>query len=323
MSDTYDPILAKEDLPRLRLFRPRPTPEPGIALVLFAPGQRLLTLWPGHQLTAGEVRWGNYQAVYKVDITEHILSFDCTLPCEGDAFDFQAQVRASIVVNEPKIIVERNVRDAVATLKPLLFNTMRRISRRYDVENSADAEQAIMESVRNELFPVGLQINRFVVDLSLDADAREHIRTLREIDRTLVKEQRTARLTKQRTQQELDDAKTRMDFYNPLIQRGEWELLGLQLARNPGDLPSVINLMNQQRQAERDSQLQALRIMLEEDALEGFQIEEAGKRVLQRFVSSLERQAPAQYALGATEDPALPDLSSTVGRGRQSDKENE
>ena len=69
MTSTYNPIISKEEIPRLRLFQPRPMPEPGIALVLFREGQPLVTLWPGDRLTAGEVRWGNYKMIYKIDIT--------------------------------------------------------------------------------------------------------------------------------------------------------------------------------------------------------------------------------------------------------------
>ena len=88
MTNSFNPILGKEDIPRLRLFRPRPTPEPGVALFFFQPGQPLVTLWPGQRLTAGEVSWGNFKAIYKVDVTERALQFNCTLPCESDAFDF-------------------------------------------------------------------------------------------------------------------------------------------------------------------------------------------------------------------------------------------
>ena len=34
MTDTYNPILSKEDIKRWGLLQKRPTPEPGIALVL-------------------------------------------------------------------------------------------------------------------------------------------------------------------------------------------------------------------------------------------------------------------------------------------------
>jgi len=286
MVDTYNPIISKEEIPRLRLFQPRPTPEPGVALVFFREGQPLVTLWPGDRLTAGEIRWGNYKIVHKIDITEHTFTFQCTLPCERDAFDFQAEAQVTCSVDDPAVIVERNVTDARAVLEPLIVRTMRTISRNYDVEESAEAEKAIAQAVEDESYNVGLKLNRFVVKLSLEEDARTHIRRLKQIEREKERERRASELEKLRDELEIERMRIKMDFYSPLIKEGHWQLLALQLTNHPEDVATVAQMLSQQRQVEMDHQLKALKIMLEEDALEGFQIEEAGKRVLQRFVES-------------------------------------
>lgn len=299
MADIFNPILAKEELPRLRLFRPRPTPEPGVALVFFQPGQRLFALWPGQQLTAGEVSWGNYKTLYKVDVTEHSLRFDCVLPCYSDAFDFQASIQATIAVNDPAKIVERNVTDAIGALKPLLIGVMRRISRRHDVDDSAEAEREITEAVLSAKYDVGLALKRFVIELSLEQDARAHIRSLRQIARSLEREKEEAALHEQRQAQELERIRARMDFYGPFIEQGQWQMLALHLSNHPEDVQGVLQHLRQQHQTERDHQLQALKIMLDEDAIEGFQIEEASKRVLMRFVESLETASGAHRLPGA------------------------
>lgn len=101
MPETNNLIIGKETA-QWRLFRTRPAPEPGTALVLFREGQPLITLWPGDRLTSGEVSWGNYKTVYKVDVTEHSYSFNCALPCQGDAFEFHAQVDFSYFRRNPK-----------------------------------------------------------------------------------------------------------------------------------------------------------------------------------------------------------------------------
>ena len=286
MVDTYNPIISKEEIPRLHLFQPRPTPEPGVALVFFREGQPLVTLWPGDRLTAGEIRWGNYKIVHKIDITEHTFTFQCTLPCERDAFDFQAEAQVTCSVDDPAVIVERNVTDARAVLEPLIVRTMRTISRNYDVEESAEAEKAIAQAVEDESYNVGLKLNRFVVKLSLEEDARTHIRRLKQIEREKERERRASELEKLRDELEIERMRIKMDFYSPLIKEGHWQLLALQLTNHPEDVATVAQMLSQQRQVEMDHQLKALKIMLEEDALEGFQIEEAGKRVLQRFVES-------------------------------------
>jgi len=287
MSESHNLIIGKET-PRLRLFRPRPVPEPGIALVLYREGQPLVTLWPGDRLTSGEVAWGNYKTIYKVDITEHTFSFNCTLPCRGEAFEFHAQVNVTYAVENPSLIVERNITDARAVLEPLIINTMRNVSRRYEVEQSAEAEKAIIESVQEESkkYNVGLKLVRFVVELSLEEDARNHIRQLKQIERVQEIESVQSELEKQRIRLEEERIRMKTDFYGPLIKEGQWQLLALQLAKHPDDVATIVQMIHQQRQAEMENQLRALKIMLEEDVIEVYQMEEAGKRVLQRLVDS-------------------------------------
>lgn len=312
MTNSFNPILGKEDIPRLRLFRPRPTPEPGVALVFFQPGQPLVTLWPGQRLTAGEVSWGNFKAIYKVDVTERALQFNCTLPCESDAFDFRANVQATIVVSEPAKIIDRNMTDAVSVLQPLLMSTMRRVSRRHDVDDSAAAEREIIEAILAEKYDVGLALKRFVVELSLEQDARDHIRSLRQIDRSSERELKEAALQQQRQAQEMERVRARMEFYGPLIEQGQWQMLALHLANRPEDVQGVLQHLQQQQQADREMQIQTLKLMLDADAIEGFQIEEASKGVLARFVEGLEATTGARRLPGVerprlTSDPAKGD----------------
>lgn len=302
MVNTYNPIIDKEKVPRFRLFQQRPTPEPGVALVLYKEGQPLVTIWPNDRLTAGEAKWGNYKIAHKVDVTEHSFSFNCTIPCESDAFDFQAAVQITCSVDEPALIVERNVTDARSVLEPLIVRTMRNISRHYDVRESAAAEKAIAQAVEDQSYDVGLKLNRFVVKLNLEKDARAHIRNLRQIERAKEREEKEAELEQQRDKLEIERMRIKMDFYSPLIKEGQWQLLALQLTNHPEDIAAVANMISEHRRAEMDYQLKSLKIMLEEDALEGFQMEDAGKRVLRRFVESFgpELETPA---LGEDEEP--------------------
>jgi hypothetical protein len=287
MTKSTNLIISKER-PRLRIFHPRPKPEPGVALVLFREGQKLVTLWPGDRLTSGEVTWGNYQTIYRVDVTEHSFSFSCNLPCKGEAFDFKAQIDVTYCVDDPRLIVKRNTTDVRAVLEPLLVNTMREISRDYEVEQSAEAESSLQRETmeRSTQYNIGIRIDRFIVKLSLEDDARDHIRQLKQMERNLIQERKQDQLERQRLELEMERMRMKMDFYGPLIKEGQWQLLALQLSNHPEDVASVAQMIRQQRQAELDNQLRTLKIMLEEDVIEGFQMEEASRRVLQRFVEN-------------------------------------
>ena len=200
----------------------------------------------------------------------------------------------------------------------VITRTMRSVSRRFAVEESAAAEEAITKAVVSESYGVGLKINRFVVELSLEDDARSYIRRQEEIRRQTVldkaeidhqREVETARAALEEERQKLSQAEAqwdlerqrmKMDFYAPMIRAGNWQLLALQLANHPDDVANVAHILSQQRQADMERQLRALKIMLEEDALEAFEMEDAARRVLKRFVEGFGAE-PESRALGEGE----------------------
>jgi len=306
MTETYNPIIGREEISGLRLFQPRPKPEPGVAIVLFKEGQPLFTLLPGDRLTAGEVRWGGYKVVYKIDVTEHSFDFKTKLPCSSDAFDFLADVGVTYSVEKADEVVKRNITNARSVLEPLITDTMRNISRQYDVEDSATAERTINEALKKKSYGVGLKLNRFVARLSLEDEARDYLRDLKKIDRDKEREKRAAELTLQRDQLEIERQKMKMDFYGPLIEKGQWQLLALQLSNHPEDVTTVMQFIREQRQDEINRQLEILKIMIEEDAIEGFQLQDTGKRVLQRLIDSLGSEYEPKTIGSPKERPALP-----------------
>lgn len=283
----YNPILATEENPRWNLFQAVPSPEPGVALVLFREGHPLITLLPGDRLTSGEIRWGKYRKIYKIDISSHTFSFAVTLPCQSDAFDFNASVQVTCSVNNPALIVKHRIADAQPILTDLITNTMRSISRKYDVEKSEEAERDIDMTLNSQTYDVGFILHRVIIRLTLEEDARTYIRQLRQYDRDKVLVSREAQLQQRRDEFEQGHLKLKMSFYGPLIEQGQWQLLSLQLANNPNDVPAILQMIQNQRQLEMKQQLEVLKIMLEEDALEGFQLESVGKRALQKLVDGL------------------------------------
>lgn len=311
MTDTYNPILSKEDIKRWGLLQKRPIPEPGIALVFSGEGQPLLTLMQGQMgITRGEMVWGKYNLLYKVDLNEHPLSFQFKLPCATDAFDFQAELKFICSVQQPEKIVSRGITDVQLFLEPIMAEVMRDISRKYQVEKSADAEHDISVRVKKAIYAEGFQVYRFVLTLSLEQEIRERIREKKRIeDKTEIEtkkinsqkkiEQEAQSLEMQRQlfemerikmqeQFELERTKMKLEFYTPLLQAGNWQMLALQLAQNPQDAAFIAQEINKQKQIDRENQMRMLKMLLEEDAIEGSQVSEVGKRVLQGLITMTE-----------------------------------
>jgi hypothetical protein len=267
--ETYDPV--PEVLTQgWGLLQPGVHPEPGMALVVYRPGRVLRPLFPpADRLTFGERVWGGIKQIYKVNISQHSLEWTSQLPSSGDGFHFSAELQVLCSVQDPVVVVGKKLRDARAALEPILVEIMRAQTRKFGLEESALAEAAVSEALRTstwtEIAKTGFALERLVVRLALDEHARTHV-------------QRIQRISWQ-------------DEYSkrclPLIERGQWALLGVRLAEAPEALPEIIDTVRRQHSEDLDRQLQALKVVIEGDGLEGFQLEDAGKRLLVRMIDGL------------------------------------
>jgi SOS-response transcriptional repressor LexA len=259
--------------------------------------------------------WPNYKMFYKVDVTEHWFGFNCDLPCKSDAFHFQAEARVVYSVDNPATIVKRNVTDAYEVLSPLIIRSMRTVSRNHDVEEIDATERAITEIVEREIYDVGLRVNRCVVKLNLDENARAYIRKLRQIERDKELEKREVELQRQRDELEMEQMKSKMDFYSTLIKQGYRQLLALQLSQYPEELATIAQMLRQHHQAEIEHQLTALKMLLEKDALEDFQVEQIRKRFLQRFVENFGLESEINLFEREEKTKALPAKRGAIESG--------
>lgn len=316
---TNDPIIGTETFPKFNLFAPRPMVEPGQALVMYRDNGETLTLMPGQRITAGNIAWRDYKGYYKVDIGMHALDFQTRVPCNKDAFNFEAKVQVAYQVENPDVIVKNKIRDVLVALRPEIENRMRIISRKYNAEQSEDAEQEINKGFEKGLRVNGIFASQIVSNLELEAEAREHLRKIQSTKNEIVRQEVTHELEATKVRYENEIKKQRMDFYTPLIKKGQWNLLALQLAEHPDDVVAIANMMNQQQQAERDNQLKLLKIMLDEDVVEGFQVDEVRKRVLQKLIDSLGPTSTKALTDGGS---SKPEKSSNKKQKRKKAKED-
>lgn len=292
-----NPILKQIKLPRLGLFSKPPGPRPGVALVLFRPGQPLVTLKPGQKLTLGEMRFGRYTTAYEVDLSEKSFEFSCSLPSQNPAYEFQADVRVSYRVDNPAAVVEHQVTDPPATLQPLIIRTLRNKSREFPIEAVHEAEPGLTHTLRQANYGRGLKITEAIVTLKLDASARDYVRKRdamerqKQIELESIRHQKELQREKAELERQLEEQRQqllqqRLRFYNPLIQSGNWQMLGLMLANNPEDIATVAQMVREQRQQDFENFLRAIQVMVEGDVLESFDLEPAKRRLLEGFVET-------------------------------------
>ncbi|WP_448337227.1 SPFH domain-containing protein [Chloroflexus aurantiacus] len=305
----HNPILGREEFPKFNLFARRPVIDPGIAIVLFKDNGEMFTVMQGERLTAGDIAWGRYRGFYKVDIALHSFRFQDDLPCDQDAFNFKAEVQVTYQVKDPQEIVKNQITDIRSVIEPEIVQKMRRISRKYRAEQSQDAEYEINDLFRSGLYIQGISVNRIIANLELEAASRNHLRTIQNIRNQKIQESIAHDLEIMRSRNEFEIKKLKMEFYEPLIREGQWNLLALHLAQRPEDVATIVNMITQQQQIDLENQLKMLKVMLESDVIEGFHIEEVGKRVLRQLVSSI-GQLEARSLNRSNRQSQLPENSS-------------
>ncbi|MFG2826021.1 hypothetical protein ACGFWI_00825 [Streptomyces sp. NPDC048434] len=165
---TYDPVLDSQTVPRWRLLNPLRPPAPGRALVLVPDSGVALTVRPGEEIP--DARFGTYQSVFTVDLTEHRLILDIALLSRDATFSFRSRVDVVCRVADPAEVVARGIRDMSGALYGHLRRMLRRVSREYDIGEFHEAEEALNRAVRDFTGDSAVRLRNTHVELLVDED---------------------------------------------------------------------------------------------------------------------------------------------------------
>lgn len=156
---SFNPILGTQRLSRVRFSRVRLRPEPGVAVVLSRPGHRLVTLWPQGDSRVVEPPRGTFAVAYRVDVAEHPVSFQWTVPGKAWQQSFSITLRGICRVSDPADIVQQGIVDACAALEELVRPAVQPAIGQYTAAQVADAARAIEAAVVDAAQGGGLQLH--------------------------------------------------------------------------------------------------------------------------------------------------------------------
>lgn len=163
-----NPIISMERREWYQLFRPRPHPKPGVALVLYDEEKRRMhTCWPFQRKKKGG-RFA-YQWLYKVDVSEQHLEIECNLPTTDPEISFDAKVTLIFCVSSPEKIVRRDIQSNRALLAPLAVQLLRDYFCNRAGGAACSQEEAIRQELtqQNNLFEQwGYQIEECFIELT-------------------------------------------------------------------------------------------------------------------------------------------------------------
>jgi hypothetical protein len=292
MTTTFNPIMGRVEIAAWNPLAVRPEPQPGVAVVLVRDGRPAHVIKPEDTHMSRGLRWSNYQAAYYVDISEHSLTFRCSLPCALPEHHFEAEVCVAYWASDPRMIVQRRITDAQAIVEPDVTRRMRAISRAYGLHECADAEDALQYELLKKQFLPEFTLTRVMVDLRMEEDERSHARRLRALERNHQYTMKHVEYRKDVSVSDIEHARLHLKFYNELLQSGYGQLLLLHMVNNGGEVQTVLQGLNQQLQLDRDHWLKMFNLLRDTDGVEGFQLEDLRNTVLKQLAES-ERRLPA------------------------------
>ncbi len=154
-----------------------------------------------------------------------------------------------------------------------------------EIEQARQREQLELERIRQRN-----QFEREEEKANLqDAVQLQMLRQSLEMQKTQFELQQA----RQHEEFQLQMMKQKTEFYTAMLQAGQWQLLALQLAQRPEDVQVILQTLNQQKQIEREHQVKMLKMLLDSDAVEGWQLSEVGKRALQELIGFTEQSTAA------------------------------
>ncbi len=256
MNQTYDPILETAEL-----RRPRPplrSPAMGTALVLERGVGAPLVVREGERVP--EPRLGNYRRMYVVDTGVHGIAFTTKVPSADPAFPFTVTLNFACQVGDPVVIARDNVRNMTAALSPSLTAIVRRISVRFDVLDSANAEAAMTAELNSARRDPAVLLTNFVATVEA-LDVAEIVTARRE---TRVLEMRR-------------------DAMRPVANGGRNEMLAHIMAMEGGDPTALLDREQQEREAHTQASLAALGLLMSSDKMEDFNTTRISEQAMSTF----------------------------------------
>ncbi|MFE2995298.1 hypothetical protein ACFXG4_09840 [Nocardia sp. NPDC059246] len=233
-----------------------------------------------------------------MDTSAHHDTINLELPTAEGVFNFIAEIDLSWRIGDPVCAVREKVTGGEAIYGPFLTKELRTISREFEVERFAEAEQRInghFAGGPSEL-RCGITMLSCLVKLAAESSTKLHMQQVTYDDReeerrdaehrakrhkaelqkgenviqheldvqSALFEQEQARIEQQHA---LDMERQRMSFYSDALQSGAESMIALRLSSNRDDVNDVIKLMMHQRQVDYDNAHTMLSALLEQRLL--------------------------------------------------------
>ncbi|MGH9060757.1 MAG: hypothetical protein ACRDZY_14775, partial [Acidimicrobiales bacterium] len=211
------------------------------------------------RLSMGELWLSTPQKMFLVDVAPHQEKFLLELPAAGDAFCFSADVRVTWRVRDVVAAV-KDERDPRALVRDFVEERLREVTRKFDVEQSADAEQRVQREYQDRTGTVteAVELSACTAVLGLNEEIREHIagrrRSMQKVEAaennhsvTMVTERFAREIEALKQKHDLELKQERMKVYADALRSDDVNLLALRLSGHDEDVKDVLELVMEQK----------------------------------------------------------------------------
>lgn len=257
--DFGSPIVDERHVRRFELLYRRLPVGARVARVFVTRSGECLTYPTTGQPTTGELVWKRIRTVYEVDLGVHVSTVEAELPSRGDKITFRASVDLRWQVADPAQVVRAGVADVRRAVSPPLLARLRTVTRRFDITDSDQAEEAANKELGDDTLgaDLGLSIQAFV-RLAMDLTTLEQAVNQRKVD-----------------------------HFRTIIASGDFDQFALQLTLKPDDIGTVVKVLVDERDSRLRANFEFMNRLLESDALDRWQIDDQVRTALQMAQESI------------------------------------
>ena len=236
---------------------------PNMAVVYATAGGQLGSFGDWRPMTYREQLTSRYRTRYDVDMSDHrrrAYMVSTPLPSKGDYYFFVADVEVGFRVHDPREIVRRNITDATKVVYTHLANEFRRITRKYDIEDSELAESEIVARFDvDDILTDGITIFYVAPRLLPDEKASRYLQEKKEAERQVLTNLAQHKVALQEARQRGDLERLGRDFEREQVavemqamegrRLDAYEIVRRHLARHPDDTGRAMELIIEHRRA--------------------------------------------------------------------------
>ena len=244
--------------------------QPNIGVVYATAGGRLGSYPDWRPMTYREQFRTAYRRRYDVDMSHHrrrALMMSTPLPSRGDYYFFIADVEVGFRVHDPEEIVRRNLNDGNRVVYAHLADEFRKITRKYDIEDSELAETEIVSRFDvDDILPDGITVFYVAPRLRPDEKASRYLQDKKEAERRVhvarVEHQVALQSARQRGELDRMNREFEREMAELEFRRLEgraldaYEIVRHHLARHPEDTEGALDLIVKHRRAWMEHQEQ-------------------------------------------------------------------